>query len=521
MPRVPIEERPLALPGAGVSTALPAAQLPTGILPDSGLGRSVARLGGDLQQATNILVEVHQKQKRLDRASFLIEANSSLSDGKRAILSDELAKTGSDARGGTQRVQNGMDALVAPFREQVKDDQETLNGLNAMFETVVQAGKNSAATHELAQMEKGLVDTRERSLESHKKDAFIIGRDGFDIDAINELILAQGAVLDAQELSPELIESEFKKATEEIYGASIMALFQHHPETAVELEEQGAFDDFLSAKQLDTVKATAKTAQKAMATELKAKQAQERRELQVRQDAVQDAMLVKLTEDTLTVAEVTASIITPEDKRTMLALIRTHADASLKKQNAPFLTSNAKVYADQMDLALRGKSDRNTVIGLIGNKDELGRSAGLGSDDAKNLLALSTNRNSTVPKFRKRAEKIGAAIKAIESSIKKGNILLGTQDPLSIQDAYNARVEFLSDLQAGEEEGKKLEDMLNPEHKDYIISDIIKKHRPELHQQMDRLKATFRKQSIDTSRQRLPGESISDYQIRMQKLDAK
>lgn len=226
-------------------------------------------------------------------------------------------------------------------------------------------------------------------------------------------------------------------------------------------------------------------------TKLKEKQEEGR-------DVIRNDFLLKYNQKKLSVDEILESDLEAfgsGSKQTFLKMIGTD----------PSFESDKATYNSKLIEAYEGKiKDPNSILGLVGKT--------LNGKDAEHIMGIAQKPIDEKEKVEKAS--IKRAIELGEKSIRSG--FLSGNDPNEEERAYKYEKDLTQTLEDGKIKGLEVNDMLDPNSKDYILDSLISRHtltfEEEIMQKAERFTTTPSKVE-----KRKKGETINEYLKRVKK----
>ena len=282
----------------------------------SGLGQGEIAATGDVGRAISGLGDVVMQQRERQRLQDLknksIDIETSYDDEQRAYFSVESQLAGSDSFGNIERAEKFRESSILKHTEGV-EDPELKTQIEGYIQNQSGGMMDRLSIHQASQRSEVSGQIRERKIDGILKDSF----DGNK--PVEESIFSWQRTILGQRETGQLGEEEAAEllvnGEEKIAEASLDGIVNRDPEAAIELIEAGAYDEFLDQKQIKAFDKQAKTLQKALDDDTKARANEARKAeqdaLKQKQKETGDVFVTGVTEGSLTREQVLQSALDP------------------------------------------------------------------------------------------------------------------------------------------------------------------------------------------------------------------
>ena len=277
------------------------------------LGSDVAAAGREFVGKANSLIIQHRERQRVqDRKNKSSAVETAYDDEQRAYSSGEFQKTGSDSYGSIERAEKFRSESIERHTKGIEDPE-----LKTRIEDYISGRSgnmmDSLSRYQASQRGEVTRQANEGKINGILKDSF----DGLEpvqdsLDRWEKTIGEQREVgLIGEEDAVDLVV----KGQQQIAEASLDGVVNRDPTMAIELIKAGAYDEFLSQKQIKAFDKQAKAMQKAMVSDAESRaKEQEKAEkdaLKENQRAIGDEFVSANVSGALTKEQVLKSVLDP------------------------------------------------------------------------------------------------------------------------------------------------------------------------------------------------------------------
>lgn len=301
----PIIQRTKTISGRATAVKAPAGLGQEAISAVGDVGRAIGDVGG-------VIMQHREKQRLQDLKNQSTDIEASYDDEQRAYFSGESQLAGSDSFGNIERAEKFRDESIKRHTEGIEDPT-----LKSQIEGYIQNRSGGMmdrlSIHQAGQRSEVSGQIRERKIDGILKDSFDSNEPVEEsIARWQETILGQRETgqLGEEEAAELLVNGEQK-----IAEASLDGIVNRDPEAAIELIEADAYDEFLDQEQIKAFDKQAKTLQKALESDAKARANEaakaEQDALKQKQKETGDVFVVGVSDGTLTMEQVLQSALNP------------------------------------------------------------------------------------------------------------------------------------------------------------------------------------------------------------------
>jgi hypothetical protein len=296
--------------GLSISGEAPTTRVSPGLGAD--VGRAVSAVGGGLEDVGSALLERKRKLEAQDKQNKFIDIQRNYDDEQRAYHLNETQLTGEESYGSIDRAEKFRKKQVETFTKDVTDDdfKTTIEGyINSRSGGMM----DSLARHQAKQRDEVNTRTGGQRLEGILKDTL----DG--LEPIDESISRWENTITGQAAAGMLDEGKAEdiivEGHKQIAKTSIDGLINRDPVAAVELIGSGAYDKYLSSKEMlfydKQAKAMAKAVQADAKAQATAREKAEKDALKQQQREIGNQFVSALSEGGLTKEQILKSNLEP------------------------------------------------------------------------------------------------------------------------------------------------------------------------------------------------------------------
>lgn len=280
------------------------------------LGQDVAGAVGDVGRAIgdvgDAVTKHREKLRKQDLENKSSDIETTYDDEQRAWSADESSKTGGDSFGNIERAEKFRDDSISKYTKDIEDPE-----LKGRIESYIQ-NRSGGMMDKLSIHQAGQRSEVSEQIRTKKIDGIL--KDSFDSnEPIEESLARWQETIIGQRATGQLGEEEaaelLANGEEKIAEASLDGIVNRDPEAAIELIEAGAYDEFLDQKQIKAFDKQAKTLQKALDADAKARANEaakaEQDALKQKQKETGDVFVAGITEGSLTREHVLQSALDP------------------------------------------------------------------------------------------------------------------------------------------------------------------------------------------------------------------
>lgn len=280
------------------------------------LGQAPIRAAGEVTRAVveagDVIAQHREKQRLQDLRNKSTAIESSYDDEQRAWFSGESQFTGSDSFGNIERAEEFRTNSIASHTKGI-EDPELKSRIEGYIQDRTSGMMDRLAIHQANQRGEVSKQTRASKIDGILKDSFDNNEPVEEsLARWEETILGQretGQI--GEEEAAELLANGEQKIAE----ASLDGTVSRDPEAAIELIEAGVYDDFLTPKQIKDFDKQAKTLQKAIDSDAKARANEaikaQNDALKQKQKETGDVFVVGVSDGSLTREQVLQSKLDP------------------------------------------------------------------------------------------------------------------------------------------------------------------------------------------------------------------
>jgi hypothetical protein len=471
------------------------------------VGRALAGAGGQIQQLGGQISAFAQARERAKVALLTKQLEFKYADTFRKQQIEEAMSTDHNNFG--QRTTAFSEKTSTAFEQDIaglKPEQQEI--LRLQYKSQAAGFQNHMKVREIEEVVKATQAVAGRMVDEAGV-AFANARTREEALFIQEKLFAEldvyatHGMLNANQV--EIIKRSFVDTAED---ARVEKAIQDNPVLAKEMINAGEFELDSKEKQAALNRAEAiqkqrKNEAKVAANQAKSEAKEAKKEAQ---SGTQNNFLDRLNNSDKpdpTVNEIVNSNLEEFGQGSKNAFLNMLNNKSTKK--GPWqVTQDPGFYNTQLEAAYRGEVDPEKPLSWAGDQ--------MNGEDAEHIRKVATAaqkaENKPVLDAQARAIKFG------RDSILKGTILSGF-DSSSVQNAYDYEHDLRKTLANGEEEGKKMLDMLTPGNKDYIVGDVLKRNFKDplsrLAEEANVILENDKETPPDSVSKRKSGETIDQY----------
>lgn len=293
-----------------ISGRAPVERAPSGLGTD--VGRAVSGAGRAVGDIGSALLQRKERQQAQDRKNKSTSIETAYDDEQRAYFANESQRTGSDSFGNVERAEKFRKESIERFTKDITDQT-----LKAEIEGYIQSRSggmmDSLSRHQLGQRQEVSNQIRGQKIGGILKDSF----DG--TEPVEESLLRWEETIRGQRDTGQISEEEavdiIVDGQQQIATASLDGIVNRNPTAAIELIKDGAYDQYLSQKQIKAFDKEAKALQEAEEKDAKSKATErekaEKDALKEKQREVGNLFVTGIADGSLTNEQILKSVLEP------------------------------------------------------------------------------------------------------------------------------------------------------------------------------------------------------------------